>query len=198
LRIASVSFPTNIRLAIAAQIFVAAGVLILFVINIIFAQRILRSMHPNIGWHRSVSIIYRITYVLIFCTLVIVITATVQSFYTLRTRTKTIDRDLQLYGGTFLAIISFLPIPILVTALLLPRKSEIDRFGNGRHRSKIYILLVGSGLACLGAAFRCGTSWKTPVPFTQSRPQYFHKACFYIFNFALEIIIVYFYAAMRS
>jgi hypothetical protein len=150
-----------------------------------------------VGWHKVSSIIPKILYVLIFFTLVIVITATVQTFYTLRPRTRTIDRGLQLYGATFLTIVSFLPIPVLLAALAIPRKDRHDKFGKGRLRTKITVLLIGSGLVCLGAAYRCGTSWLKPVPRTQPLPDYYHKAAFYIFNFGVEILTVYLYAVLR-
>jgi len=197
LRIASTSLPSNINLAIAASIFVAAGVLIIFIINLFFAQRILRAMHPRIGWHPAVSIAFKILYGLVACTLAIVITATVQSFFTLRPRTRTIDRGLQLYGSTFLAIVSFLPILIVAVALAIPRRSAPEKFSQGRLRTKIVTLLVGTLLVSLGAAFRCGTSWKHPVPLSQPRPKYYSKACFYIFNFTVEIVVVYLYAIIR-
>jgi MFS family permease len=197
LRIASLSIPANVNLAIAASVFVAAGVLILYIINLLFAQRILRSLHPRFGWHLAVSVIFRVLYALVAFTLVIVITATVQSFFTLKPRTRTIDRDLQLYGSTFLMLISFLPILIVGGSLVIPRKSVPEKFGQGRHRSKTITLLVGTILCCLGAAFRCGTSWKHPVPLTQPRPAYYSKACFYIFNFTVEIVVVYLYGIMR-
>ncbi|KAF1955709.1 hypothetical protein CC80DRAFT_492690 [Byssothecium circinans] len=197
LKIASVSLPNNIRLAIAAQIFTAAGVIVVFIINLVWSQRILRSMHPNLGWHTSISLIFKTIYVLVIFTLAILITATVQSFFTLRQRTKTIDRDLQLYGATFLAIISFLPIPIVRLSYALPRKSELEKFGQGRHRTKTTVLIVGTTLCCLGASFRCGTFWLRPVPLSQPCPAYFSKTWFYVMNFGVEILVVYFYAAMR-
>lgn len=197
LRIASISKQTNINLAIAAQVFVAAGILIIYIINLIWAQRILRSLHPHVGWHPAISIIFRLIYVLIGLTLAIVITATVQSFFTLRPRIRTIDRDLQLYGGTFLTTISFLPIPIVLISLIAPRKSPPENFGKGRLSTKIAILLAGSFLCCLGAAFRYAIAWKKPVPFTRPRPAYYSKTCFYVFNFTLEILVVFLYAIMR-
>ncbi|ORY09680.1 hypothetical protein BCR34DRAFT_656427 [Clohesyomyces aquaticus] len=197
MRIASTCVPHNIRLAIAASVFVAAGVLIIYIVNLIFAQRLLRSMHPRIGWHPSISILFKALYILIGLTLAIVITATVQSFYTLRPRTRQIDRDLQLYAATLLTIISFLPLPILALAFLIPRKSAPEPFGKGRFRTKVAILLAGTVLICLGAAFRCGTAWKKPVPRTKPLPVYYSKACFYVFNFVVEVLVVYLYAVMR-
>jgi hypothetical protein len=197
LRIASICKPHNIRLAIAASIFVAAGVLLIFIINILFALRLLRAAHPNFGWNRTVSLIFKLIYVCIGLTLAIVITGTVQTFYTLRPRTRQIDRSLQLYGATFLAIISFLPIPMVVIGILVPRKIRLDKFGHGRYRTKVIVLLIASVSVCLGAAFRCGTAWKRPVPRTQPLPDYYSRACFYVFNFVVEVIVVYLYAILR-
>jgi hypothetical protein len=218
LRIASVSLPTNISLAIAAQIFVAAGVVLIFVMNLLWAQRIVRALHPRIGWHPIFTNLVKMLIVLIILTLVIVITSTVQSFYTLRPRTRKIDRDLQIYGTFFLAIISFLPIPIVLLSFIhgsrpksrdqtpedgftvifgLQRTTPPDKFGHGRLRTKAFVLLTGSTLLCLGASYRCATLWLPPVPRSQPLPPYFHKACFYVFNFGIEIFVVCFYAFMR-
>jgi hypothetical protein len=210
LRIASVSLPANIRLAIAAQIFVAAGVVLIFVINLFWAQRIVRALHPRIGWHPVFSVLIQVLIALIILTLAIVITVTIQSFYTLRPRTKKIDRDLQIYGTFFLAIVSFLPIPIVLLsfihgshldcetkALALPNVASGEQFGHGRMRTKALVLLTGSTLLSLGASYRCATLWLPPVPRSQPLPPYFNKACFYIFNFVIEVLVVYLYAFMR-
>ncbi|KAF2816442.1 uncharacterized protein BDZ99DRAFT_485054 [Mytilinidion resinicola] len=197
LRISSICKPHNIRLAIAASIFVAAGVLLIFVINLVFTQRLLRAAHPHFGWHRALSLALKAIYVLIVLTLAIVITGTVESFYTLRPRTRKIDRSLQLYGSTFLAIISFLPIPMVIFGLLVPRKTRVEKFGQGRFRTKVIVLLLAAFSVTLGAWYRCGTSWKTPVPRTEPLPGYFSRACFYVFNFVVEILVVYLYAILR-
>jgi hypothetical protein len=197
LRIASICLPTDLSLAIAASIFVAAGVLIAFIINLIFAQRILRAYHPSIGWHRAIRIVYIVLYVVIGFTLVIVITSVVQNFYTLRPRTKFIDRALQLYGQTLLAVVSSLPILIVGLALALPGRSRPEKFGAGKMSIKIAVLLAGTTLLTLGAWYRCGTSWQTPVLRSQPLPAYFAKPAFYIFNFGVEILVLYLYALMR-
>lgn len=196
LRIAWTTRPTNLRLAIAAQIFVAAGVVLLFIINLIFAQRILRASHPNSGWHPNFFRSLLVIYILIVVSLVMLITATVQSFYTLNLNTRRIDRDIQLYGQTLFAIVSFLPIPLVIGVLLVPRKTHIEKFGSGRWRSKIYILLAASVLLCLGATFRVGTNYKAPRPRDDPAP-YQNKACFYIFNFTVEILVLILYVVVR-
>lgn len=197
LRIASVTHQTNARLAIAAAIFVGAGVLILFIINLLWAQRILRSMHPTIGWHRGLSIAFRAIYVIIFFTFVGTIITVVQSFYTLRPRTLFIDRAYQLYGSTFLAVVATLPILLVLVSLAMPRRNPPEKFGVGSLNVKIAILLTGSTLIALGAWYRCGTNYMAPVPRTQSLPDYFAKPCFYIFNFGVEILTSYLYFISR-
>ncbi|KAL8828511.1 MAG: hypothetical protein Q9191_002550 [Dirinaria sp. TL-2023a] len=188
--------PTNVRIAIAAQVFVAAGVVLLFVINLIFAQRIIRAAHPHSGWHPAMSWFFKALYILIVVSLIMLITSVVQSFYTLNSNTRRIDRDIQLYGQTYYSVISFLPIPLVIIGLIIPRKTRVEKFGSGRFRSKIHILLWATALLCLGAAFRCGTNYKAPRP--RDDPAWYHsKACFYIFNFTVEIIVIFLYVVVR-
>ena len=187
---------TNIRLAIAANVFVAAGVILLFIVNILFTQRIVRAQHPHGGWHPALHWFFISLYVWILVTLAMLITTVIQQFYTLNDNTRRIDRDVQLYGQTVYTIISFLPIPFVLFGLAIPRKTRTEKFGEGRFRNKIYILLTSSVLLCAGAAFRTGTNFKTPRPVNDPAP-YQNKACFYIFNFTVEIIVVYLYIIVR-
>ncbi|KAJ4379642.1 hypothetical protein N0V86_004824 [Didymella sp. IMI 355093] len=196
LRIASTVHSRNVKLAIAASIFVAAGVLILFIVNLIFAMRLVRSLHPRLGWHPAFGVIFKLLCVLIGATIVMVIAGTVQSFFTLDPGTKATDRSLQLYGSTFLAIIATLPLPIVVSSLLIPY-SPPDRFGIGRLRTKVIVLLVSTTLLSIGAWYRCGSTWAPPIPRSQPLPGYLGKGPFYIFNFFVEIQTVLMYAILR-
>lgn len=197
LRIASVCKNTNVSLAIASQIFVAAGVLLLYIVNIEFAIRITRARHERWGWAKPFRAFIAANYVVILFTIVMVIVATSQSFFTLSNNTRRIDRDIQLYGATYFAVISFLPIPILALGMIIPQSKNTIKFGTGRFRSKVIICLIGTVLICLGASYRAGTSWETPVSRVRSLPNYLHPAAFYIFNFTIEIIVVFLYALVR-
>ncbi|KAL8812146.1 MAG: hypothetical protein Q9200_001263 [Gallowayella weberi] len=196
MRIVWATRPRHIPIAIAAQIFVAAGVVLLFVINLIFAQRIIRAAHPNSGWHPFFTHFFTAIYVLIVVSLIMLITANVQSFYTLNSNTKRIDRDIVLYGGTFYAIVSFLPFPLVIGGLVIPRKTRVEKFGSGRFRSKIAVLLTATFLLCLGACFRVGTNYKTPKPVSDP-PAYYSKACFYIFDLTVEVLVIFLYVLVR-
>lgn len=73
--------------------------------------------------------------------------------------------------------------------------SELEKFGHGRFRTKIIILVFSSVLLSLGAFFRAGINF---VPRPINNPAWYHsKACFYIFNFTIEWIVVALYAALR-
>lgn len=196
LRIVWACYPRDIELGIAAAIFVSAGVLLLFIINLIFAQRVLRAAHPHFGWHKAISRILMVMYILIGFVLAMVITATVQSFYTLDMSIRKIDRNMQLAAGAYLIFIAFLPIPMVVLGLIVPRKTRLEKFGTGRWRTKIAILLTSATLLCLGAAFRAGINFKNPRPATD--PAWYHaKWCFYFFNFTIEIIVVFLFLVLR-
>ncbi|KAL1960421.1 hypothetical protein VTO42DRAFT_7720 [Malbranchea cinnamomea] len=190
LRLAGATHPMNISLAIAGQVFVAAGVLLLFILNLLFAQRMLRASQPRLGWSRSISIAFRVLYILVFLTLVIVIVASVQTFFTLDQNTRRICRNLQLYGASFFTFVSFLPLPILAYAYVAPSQEPIDQFGIGSWESKALVVGISGILLCLGAGFRLGTNAMPPRPITDPA-WYHHKACFYIFNFGVEISVVY-------
>lgn len=124
------------------------------------------------------------------------ITSVIQSFYTLNANTRRIDLAIQNYGRTFYAVVAFLPIPMVILGLVIPRKTRVEKFGSGRFRTKIYLLLASTVLLCLGASFRCGIGYLAPRP-RDDPPWYDSKACFYIFNFLVEIIVIFLYVAVR-
>ncbi|KAF2102882.1 hypothetical protein NA57DRAFT_27870, partial [Rhizodiscina lignyota] len=197
LRIASICLSDDIPLSIAAAIFVAAGVVIIYIVNLIFTQRIVRAQHQNSGWHPLFKAFFIAIYVIIILTLLMLITSVVQSYYTLSSNTHRIDRDIQLYGATMYAVISFLPIPIIFFSLIVPRRVRTDKFGSGRFRTKIVVLLLAATLICCGACYRAGSSWVTPVPTQNPVPWYHHRVYFYVFDFSVEVLVVYLYAFLR-
>lgn len=188
--------PRNVRIAIAAQVFVYAGVVLLFVVNLIFTQRIIRALHPRFGWNPAFSRFFIALYVLIVLTLVMLITTVIQTFYTQNQNTKRIDRNINLYAQTYYCIVAFLPIPLNIISFLIPRRTRVEKFGSGRFRTKIGLLVLASMLLTLGATFRTGTAYKTPRP--RDSPAWYHsKACFYLFNLTIEYVVVLLYVILR-
>lgn len=150
---------------------------------------------------------FKVYYVTIALLLVALIFCTVQAFYTLDTNIRRIDRDIQLLGGTYFAVAAVLPIPLLLLNFIIPRsKHELDsstassrhrveKFGSGSFKAKIYTLLASSAILTFGAAFRAGIAY---VPRLRDDPAWYHsKACFYVVNFAVEVLVVALYAVVR-
>ncbi|SPO03223.1 uncharacterized protein DNG_05905 [Cephalotrichum gorgonifer] len=195
MRIVWATRPNNVSIGIASNVFNAAGVLILFMVNLIFAQRLVRAYHPKFGWHRGVGLAFRFLYFSVVALLIMVITVTVRSFFTLDPSILSICRKIQLFAGTYLALLAFLPIPIVLLAWAWPRAERPEKFGQGRFRTKVFLVLFTSAILAFGAGFRIGGSYAVR-PLTA--PGWFHhKAAFYVVNFALEIIVLYMYALMR-
>lgn len=195
MRIAWASRPHNANIAIAANIFTVAGVVLLFIVNLIFAQRLLRATHPLFGWRRDVTGVFRALFVSVVACLIMLIVATVYSFFTLSANRRRICRDIQLVGTTYFTFLAFLPTPITILSLLWPHRPAVDKFGAGRFRSKVALLLFTSLLLTFGAGWRTGVAYDVrPI----SHPAWFHhKAAFYCVNFVIELIVVYTYVLAR-
>ncbi|KAK3339192.1 hypothetical protein B0H65DRAFT_292960 [Neurospora tetraspora] len=194
-RIAWALHPDDENLAIASQIFVAAGVLLLFITNLVFAQRMIRAYHRFFGWSPGVTRLFRGLFSSIVAVLAMVITVTVQSFFTLNRRTHRIDKGIQLFCGVYLAVIAFLPIPLVLAAALVPRRTPIDRFGVGHFRTKFGLLTFTSVLLATGAIFRAATNF---VVRPLNNPAWAQtKTAFYCFNFGIELVVVITYLLSR-
>ncbi|KAK4148752.1 hypothetical protein C8A00DRAFT_47480 [Chaetomidium leptoderma] len=186
----------DVRVAMAAQIFTAAGVLVLFVTNLVFAQRVVRAYHPFFGWSRGVTWLFRGLFGSAVVVLVMVVAVTVQGFFVKEgDRTRAVDRRVQLFCVVYLAVYAFLPVPLVTLAAVVPRRTRIDKFGEGHFRTKFALLTVTASLLALGATFRAVAGFYTrPV----GDPAWFHgKACYYCFNFVVELVVVYTYALSR-
>lgn len=195
MRIVWANYPRNASIAIAANVLTNAGVLLLFVVNLILAQRILRAYQPRLGWSKPASLAFKILYCIVVALLVMVIVSVVYSFFTLDTKIHQQLRDIQLFAVTFLVVMAGLPIPIVGIALVLPRKERTDYFGTGSMRTKIILVLFTTFLLALGAGFRAGVAYQVRPA---NDPAWFdHKACFYCFNFVIELIVVFSYAFSR-
>ncbi|KAH6856404.1 hypothetical protein B0I37DRAFT_75037 [Chaetomium sp. MPI-CAGE-AT-0009] len=193
--------PGNVPLAIAAQIFTSAGVLVLFVTNLVFAQRVVRAYHPFLGWSKGVTGLFGGLFGSVVVVLVMVVTVTVVGFYVPPgagpdgQRTKAVVRGVQLFCGVYLALYAFLPVLLITLAAVVPRKTRIDRFGEGHFRTKFALLTFTATVLAVGAVFRAVIAFY-PAPTAQ--PAWYHgKACYYFFNYGVELIAVYTYALAR-
>ncbi|KAH6419491.1 hypothetical protein HBI14_088680 [Parastagonospora nodorum] len=202
LRIAWACHPQNIGLGIAANVFVYVGTIILFMIDWFFVQRIVRAQHQRLGWSTPYRIFHRGALAVLVITLIMIILVNIWQFFTASSTKLHVFRALQLTGQTYFTVFCFAPAILVLISGLIPR-TEIEKFGAGRLRVNIAILLIAVAVLTTGQLFRCVIAWipQTPVfnsagqPISQ--PWYLHKACFYIFNFVTEIIVIVMFALVR-
>ncbi|PWW77761.1 hypothetical protein C7212DRAFT_313972 [Tuber magnatum] len=196
MRIAWATHPRNAQVAIAASVFVAAGVVLMFVVNLNFVQRLLRAYHPRLVGNKLFDRSFLVYYVSTVPVLIMVITATVQSFYTLSTHTLNIDSGIRKFGIIYFALFAFAPIPMLLIGNLIPSNAPRQNFGKkGDLAEKTLIVLLASGILTLSTALRAATSFM-PRPVTD--PGWFNsRASFYVFTPLLEVVVVAMYAATR-
>ncbi|KAH9889643.1 hypothetical protein F4778DRAFT_773265 [Xylariomycetidae sp. FL2044] len=189
LRIVWATRPHNVRLAIAANIFLNAGILIVYVINLFFAQRILRAHQPPLGWDQRLRVALRVLLVVVACALIMTIVSIVLTSYTKNEYTLQACRDILLATSTYLLVFASLPIPVVLLANFLPPHPEREKFGKGTMRAKTDIVLLSSTLCIVIAGFKAGTNWEPPRDLDD--PAWYHgTAAFYIFNFSLEIVVL--------
>lgn len=180
----------NVKIAIAAQIFNNAGVLIVYLVNLIFAQRILRAKHPRLGWNTALAQVFHVGYALLAGTLIMVITATVVMFYTQDTRTIRACVDCQRAAVIFLFILTAIPLLLVSISFLLPQSTRGEEtFGAGSINEKILLLIVAACLATTLSGFKLGTTWEAPRPVND--PAWYHsRAAFYCFGYMLELFVL--------
>lgn len=192
----------------AAMIFVYAGVILLFIANLFFTQRIVRAQHPHIGWSKPFSVALPALMVVIIGTILCLIAAVILEFYSRKESVSRAVRDIQIYGSTLYAVVAFIPIPIVGISTLARQHPKIkctqtiDKFGEGSMRAKIAIVLFSAALLTTGAAYRSGTTWLDPIPNMMNGqpvegPWYFSRGSFYAFNFSIELFMVIFWLAVR-
>ncbi|KAM3151461.1 hypothetical protein ABEW05_008172 [Botrytis cinerea] len=187
--------PENNSIVVAALIFENAGVVVLFAVNVVFTQRILRATHPNIGWNPIVSKAFLA--ILISVPMIIfwnIISLTI-SFFTLNPRSIQTTKNLLLFGSCWTLFLSLFPAIFVTLATAIPSSTPVEKFGAGRFRMKPIILITATALLVTGAITRLlGAVIEKPI----SAPSHlFSKPVFYTTGFMLEILVVYGYLFLR-
>ncbi|TGZ84024.1 hypothetical protein EX30DRAFT_361985 [Ascodesmis nigricans] len=196
MRIAWAKDLLNVSLAIAANVFVSAGVIILFIVNLYYARRIHRGYHPRFANTLAVTRVFRAYYFSIIPVLIMVITATVVSFYTMAPKRLKSCRDIQRFGMMYFLVFCFMPIPVVLLSRFVPSTTK-QKFGTpDRLIHKVFIVLTAGVLLTLSTGFRVGAAYSPPRPMFD--PTWFHgKPAFYCFIPMLEVLVVLMYAVTR-
>ncbi|KAE8452497.1 hypothetical protein EG329_000400 [Mollisiaceae sp. DMI_Dod_QoI] len=196
MRIVWIYRPENNSVVLSALIFENAGVVVLFAVNVVFTQRMIRALNPALGWHPIFNNF--INAILISVPLIIVwniVNLTVSS-YTLDAHSIHVTKDLLLFGSCWTLFLSI--FPILLIGFLAPSNplgAQIENFGLGSFASKMAILISATILLVVGAIVRLLVNLQ-PHPKDSSAPLD-SKLVFYLTGFTLEIIVVFLYAISR-
>ncbi|WPG98894.1 Hypothetical protein R9X50_00169400 [Acrodontium crateriforme] len=196
LRLVWATRPTNAKIAIAAQIFVNVGVLIIYIIVLLLCVRLFRATHPRLGWYPLISRGLKVLYVLLFCAIVLVIAFTIQSFYTLDMTLRKDAMWIQRASILYMLIFNVISLVLYTWAVLLPPASNHENFGNSSMLSKKIILGVALFFTLFIAGFRTGTTWAPSRP-ANNPAWYQSKAAFYTIEMAFEIVVVYLFIFTR-
>ncbi|EME78259.1 uncharacterized protein MYCFIDRAFT_120468, partial [Pseudocercospora fijiensis CIRAD86] len=207
LRIAWAHQPRNIHLAMTAQIFVYAGVIILIISNLWWTVRIVRAQNPRLGWSKPITALIPLPIILSVAMILCLIVSVCIIFYLPDPFHQLVGRTIQQTGAALFALWSLLPFPILLISICLARpNSHTDNFGDATAGlglkntipTKIFVCITSALLLASGATFRAITNFAPQIPLEAEPPWYFSKPCFYVFNFTLEISVVAFWLVIRA
>lgn len=195
MRIVWATQPTNTDVALVASVFLNAGVLLLYIMNVFFAWRMVRSTIPSFGWNPVARLINKIALWVILpmiLPLIVIIVLLVKSPTTPHVRDA--STVLTRLAQTYFIIIALAPAFLLTIAVL--NRPVVDPFGSGQFKTKVIILAVSIAGALIEAGFRCGTAW-TPTPLASDPAWWDSKAAFYNFNFTVDICILLLFVVAR-
>ncbi|EJT99784.1 hypothetical protein DACRYDRAFT_54959 [Dacryopinax primogenitus] len=202
LRIAWACHPTNPKLALASGIFLAAGVLLVWIINRIFATRALSEYHPWVYRQPFKFFITQLPYIIVLCFLPMMITVVVLQSQNPSPSTMRADNIILKVALAYFVAFTFSPFVVFFWIYIVPphrTKEEVyelqRRFGTGKTTKKMAVIALATALLVTELCFRVATSLQT-FPVTDA-PGYYGKPTFYIVIYGFEILVLTLYAAAR-
>ncbi|KUI62715.1 hypothetical protein VP1G_09832 [Cytospora mali] len=181
---------TNVRVAVASQVFSQAGVLLLFLLNLILAERIWldRKVRARTRLRLRIALITLST--LTVSALIMEIASIIVSVYTLDQKTISTCRNVQRTGATYFLILATTPLAMLALAFLTSPASSTKRQGTSSGELvRFPVTIVSSVLCILNAGFKTGVVWTPPRSLFD--PAWYHsRACLYVFGFTAEVCVL--------
>lgn len=182
---------TSVRIAVAAQIFLQAGVLLLYLLNLLLVKRI---WSERLGAEARLQKFLGLLSGFTVASLVMVVVSIIVSVYTLDERVIHQCREIQRAGATYYVIVAVMPIPLLaIAASPSSRKMRLPKLGSsegGMSGRSIEIPVLVSTLLCvINAGFKDGVVLAPARPLLD--PAWYHSpACMYIFVFTTELCVL--------
>lgn len=167
----------------------------IFAIQIFLAQRVVRSMHPRVGWSVPFSLGTRILAISVPVVIVINIISLIVSFFSIGNdaRLSTAEGFLK-FGASWNIMLVTVPFAIVSVACAVPGPRP-ERFGVGHLRVKTSLVMLVAALLAAGATVRTFAIFN-PQP-VDTDQVLFGKPVFYLTGFLMEITVVALYAFLR-
>jgi Protein of unknown function (DUF3112) len=168
---------------------------VIFAINLVLTQRVLRAIHPKLFWHPIPSFFFTFLLISVPFFIIFNIAVLTASFFVTTASGAKITKDLLFLGASWNLFLCVFPLIFIGIFATIPSPSKIEKFGTGRFRTKIVMLVYSSSTLFIGAIVRL-------IAAAQSHPindpgQVDTKTIFYLTGFMLEIFVVLLFAAAR-
>lgn len=194
-RVAWASRPDSVRIAVASQVLLQAGVLLLLLLNLILAERVLLGRRPGPRARRCLRVLLGAMSALTVSALIMVVVSIIVSVYSLDQRTIERCRDVQRAAASYLVVLAVAPAALLSVAPLFsteptPRVTKL-------RRSEVAVVLSSCLLCTLNAGFKAGVVWARPKSLFD--PAWYHsRSCLYTFVLGTEVVALVLLLATRA
>lgn len=168
---------------------------VVFAVNILLTQRIIRSMHPQIGWSRPFSLATRSMALSVPLNIVLLISSLIGFFLSngVPTRLAAFEGLLK-FGVSWNIVLVTFPFLAVGIACAFPGPKP-EKFGRGHLRVKTSLVMFSSALLTTGAVVRTYAIFN-PRSLAENDVLY-GKPVFYTTQFMLEAVVVAGYALLR-
>ncbi|KAK2029745.1 hypothetical protein LX32DRAFT_587985 [Colletotrichum zoysiae] len=171
------------------------GASLMFAVNIFFAQRLVRSIHPRVGWSTAFG---QLTFVLLISVPVFIlfsIAMTIVSFFSVGNADRLeVADDLLKFGSSWNMALAIFPVLVVSGCLCVPGPVP-EKFGTGSLRVKVALLYAGALLMITGQSIRIYALFNKELPGTKNAV--YSKAVFYTTGFMFELMVIGLYAMSR-
>jgi heme/copper-type cytochrome/quinol oxidase subunit 2 len=151
---------------------------------------------------------FTVFYLTVPFTLFALIGCFVDALYTLDTHTRAQEADVVKFGITYFLVVAAFPIPFILVNWLVRMVGKQERRGEVKEERDQYptmagnvtrsalVVIVAAFVLVIGQIYRTGSGWAKPAP-SLDPAWWDSKACFYVFEFVPEILVVILYAVVR-
>lgn len=180
---------SNKGVIIAANIFLGAGIILLFAVNMQLSFRLYKALHPSAHGNKIKSLMLA-TQLSLVVLLVLTVVPGVQSFLTTNPNTFAIDSTFRKFSIIYLTVYSGLPVFFtLFVVLTVPREQKSIT----RHvYRKAIVIIIASALLALEMGVRTAQTFNKPG----QHPWFMSKEAFYLLIPLPELIVLALYALM--